>query len=253
MTTQQHDLTVHDLNLTDLNLLQGNPRQGDIGAVSESFKVNGVYQPIIVNRGTHTGRPMEIIAGNHRAQAAMALEHDTIPTIILDVDDQAATRIALADNRTSDLASYDTDALVAMLQTMDTLDGTGYDGDALDELMTELGDEGPSLEKEVGEVLAAADALWGESKHEAHRGDVWTLSGRHVLVVAQLHDEHDQWTPYLEGRQFYPYPDLFLTLSEHGEDYDMLLVQPNTYLAGHLLDKHASVHGEDSLTQELGS
>ena len=104
----------------------------------------------------------------------------------------------------------------------------------------------------VGEALAHADALWGEPRHEVRHGDVWELSGRHILVVAQLHDEHQKWTPHLVGRQFYPYPDLFLTLSQHGTDHDMLLVQPNTYLAGHLLDKHTSVHGEDSVTKMEG-
>ena len=133
-----HDLTIHDTPIDELHLLPGNPRQGDIGAVSESMRVNGVYQPIIVNRGTHTGRPMEIIAGNHRAQAAKALGHDTIPCIILDVTDEEATRIALADNRTSDLADYDNDALVLMLQNLPDLTGTGYDGDDLDDLLRDI-------------------------------------------------------------------------------------------------------------------
>lgn len=123
--------------VADLALLPGNPRQGDIGAVSESMRVNGVYQPIIVNKGTHTGRPLEIIAGNHRAQAAQQLGHDTVPAIVLDVDDEAAARIALADNRTSDLASYDTDALLVMLQQLPDLTGTGYDGDDLDALLAD--------------------------------------------------------------------------------------------------------------------
>ena len=133
MTT--HDLTVHDLPLDEVALLPGNPRQGDIGAVSESMRVNGIYQPVIVNRGTHTGRPMEVIAGNHRVQAAQQLGMSTIPAVILDVDDEAAARIALADNRTSDLANYDTDALVLMLQQLPDLTGTGYDGDDLDDLL----------------------------------------------------------------------------------------------------------------------
>ena len=133
-----HDLTIHDTPIGELHLLPGNPRQGDIGAVSESMRANGVYQPIIVNKGTHTGRPMEIIAGNHRAQAAKALGHETIPCIILDVDDEQAARIALADNRTSDLADYDNDALVLMLQGLPDLVGTGYDGDDLDQLLAEI-------------------------------------------------------------------------------------------------------------------
>lgn len=134
----KHDLTIHELSLADLALLPGNPRQGDIGAVSESMRVNGVYQPIIVNKGTKTGRPNEIIAGNHRAQAAKALGHETIPSVVLDVTDEEAKRIALADNRTSDLADYDNDALLLMLQDLPDLAGTGYDGDDLDDLLAEL-------------------------------------------------------------------------------------------------------------------
>ena len=134
----RHDLTIHEIPVGDLALLPGNPRQGDIGAVSESMRVNGVYQPIIVNSGTRTGRPMEVIAGNHRAQAARQLGHATIPAIILDVDDEQAARIALADNRTSDLATMDEEALAVMLQSLPDLTGTGYDGDDLDDLLASL-------------------------------------------------------------------------------------------------------------------
>lgn len=136
--TAEHDLTVHHVPVGDLALLPGNPRQGDVGAVSESMERNGVYQPVIVNKGTRTGRPFEVLAGNHRVQAAHALGHATIPAVLLDVDDDAAARIALADNRTSDLADTDTAALVAMLTGLDDLDGTGYDADDVDDLLREL-------------------------------------------------------------------------------------------------------------------
>lgn len=150
-----HDLTVQDIPLAELALLPGNPREGDIGAVSESMRINGIYQPIIVNRGTHTGRPLEIIAGNHRAQAAHALGHPTIPAIVLDLDDTAANRITVADNRTSDLATYDTDALIAILTDLPDLDGTGYDDDDLDQLINGIDqdlnlDEVPSTDEAPG-------------------------------------------------------------------------------------------------------
>lgn len=132
-----HDLTVQQVPVSSLALLPGNPREGDIGAVAESMRVNGVYQPIIVNEGTLTGRPLEVIAGNHRAQAAQQLGHETIPAIILDLTDEAAARLALADNRTSDLATQDTDALALMLQQLPDLLGTGYDGDDLDQLLAD--------------------------------------------------------------------------------------------------------------------
>lgn len=165
-----HDLTITDMPVGDLALLPGNPRQGDIGAVAESMRVNGVYQPIIVNRGTHTGRPLEVIAGNHRAQAAQQLGHDTIPAVILDVDDDAARRIALADNRTSDLADYDQDALLLMLQALPDLTGTGYDGDDLDQLVHELNpDDDPKdsgIEDEYHEKWEVVVECSGEAEQQ---------------------------------------------------------------------------------------
>lgn len=184
--TAEHDLTVHDVPLDEVALLPGNPRQGDIGAVSESMRVNGVYQPIIINRGTRTGRPMEVIAGNHRAQAAQALGMDTIPAVILDVDDEAAARIALADNRTSDLADYDTSPLVVMLQGLGDLDGTGYDTDDLDDLVASLGnDTGLPPADEDPTVPASFPAVVVVFRTEQERDD----------ALAVIRDEHEQAQP----------------------------------------------------------
>lgn len=175
-----HDLTVRDMPVTDLALLPGNPRQGDIGAVAESMRVNGVYQPIIVNKGTHTGRPYEVIAGNHRAQAAQQLGHDTIPAVILDVNDEQAARIALADNRTSDLADYDTDALVVMLQGLPDLTGTGYDGDDLDDLLREL------------DYAAAADGVADGFQDDAGIGATDLDEGTHEVTVLIRSDHYSE-------------------------------------------------------------
>lgn len=99
-----HKLKIQEIPLKNIALLAGNPRRGNIDAVAESMETNGVYQPVIINKGTHTGRDMEVIAGNHRVQAAQKLGLETIPAIVLDITDSEAKRIALADNRTSDLA-----------------------------------------------------------------------------------------------------------------------------------------------------
>ncbi|WP_369354623.1 ParB N-terminal domain-containing protein [Streptomyces sp. cg2] len=42
-----------------------NPRTGDLDSITESLSTHGQYRPIVVNRGTLTGRPNEILAGNH--------------------------------------------------------------------------------------------------------------------------------------------------------------------------------------------
>ena len=54
------------------------------------------------------------------------------------------------------------------------------------------------------------------------------------------------WKPYLEdGVHFCPYPDPYLTASEMARSESLLLIQPNTYLAGHLIDKHRSAFPDE--------
>jgi len=136
---QHHNLETVQAHVADLHTYHRNARQGDIGAISVSLATNGQYRPIVVNRGTHTGRPMEVLAGNHTLMAARELGWPTLAAVIVDVDEHAATRIVLADNRTADLGSYDETLLVDLIQSLDgEYAGSGYDGDDLDELLAGL-------------------------------------------------------------------------------------------------------------------
>jgi ParB-like chromosome segregation protein Spo0J len=112
-----------------------NAREGDIGVLSESLRINGQYKPILVQASSK-----KIIAGNHTWRAARALKAEQIAVLFLDVTDNEAERIVLVDNRTSDLASYDFDILREQLESIPSLEGTGYtpeDIPALEELVDE--------------------------------------------------------------------------------------------------------------------
>lgn len=131
------------LPITEINLHHKNARLGDVEAIKGSMVANGVYKPLVVNRGTHTGRPNEVLAGNHSLKAmrqlAEANPDDTrwqnVDVWLVDVDEERATRILLADNRTADMGDYDNAMLQELLESVDhDLDGTGYDYDDLDEL-----------------------------------------------------------------------------------------------------------------------
>lgn len=121
--------------LADLAPYYRNPRSGDLDAIAESLSTHGQYKPIVVNRGTHTGRPNEILAGNHTAKAARKLGWDDIAVTWLDVDEATAAKIVIVDNRTSDLAGYDTALLADILTDLPDLEGTGYDQEQLDDLL----------------------------------------------------------------------------------------------------------------------
>lgn len=130
-----------DFATVDVNSIQPHPknvRQGDIGAISESLKAHGQYRPIVVDRRTN-----KILAGNHTWRAAKSLGWSQIAVGFIETkDDDDALRILLADNRTTDLASYDDAGLGDLLQQLITTDegllGTLFDGDALDDLLHQL-------------------------------------------------------------------------------------------------------------------
>jgi len=110
-----------------------NPRRGDLAAIGESITENGFYGAVVAQRSTGY-----ILAGNHRWKHAQAVKAPSIPVTWVDVDDDRALRILLADNRTNDLAGYDNETLVGLLESLDSFDGTGYDQAALDELLASL-------------------------------------------------------------------------------------------------------------------
>lgn len=130
---QDHPLTVEYVPADAITPHPRNARQGDLGAIGESIRVNGVYRPVIVQRSTG-----HILAGNHTAQAMRQAGRAEVPVVYLDVDDREALRILLADNRTADLGDYDGGALVDLLRSLPDLEGTGYDGDDLDDLLKGL-------------------------------------------------------------------------------------------------------------------
>lgn len=123
--------------ISTLRPYPANPREGDVGAIVESLETLGQYRPIVVNK-----RTMTVLAGNHTLKAAESLGWTEIAVTWVDVDEETAERIVLVDNRTNDLATYDSSTLVELLAdlaaTDDGLAGTGYDGDALDELLADL-------------------------------------------------------------------------------------------------------------------
>jgi hypothetical protein len=114
-----------------------NANVGDVEAIKESISVNGYYAPLIVQSSTGY-----ILAGNHRYAAAQALGFEKVPVIYLDVDDEEAKRIMVADNRTTRLGHDDDEALSALLTELGDSEvgllGTGFNHADLQSLQDKL-------------------------------------------------------------------------------------------------------------------
>jgi ParB-like chromosome segregation protein Spo0J len=124
--------TILDVEVVPIDLLipwEPNPREGDIGSISESLTVNGQYAPLVVQAGTN-----RVIAGNHTLRAAQWLGWTEISVTFIDVSDDDATRIMLIDNRSSDVSEYDGEVLKASLLRLSSFDGTGFSDDDVDDI-----------------------------------------------------------------------------------------------------------------------
>jgi len=122
-----------------------NPRTGDTRKIRESIKANGFYGVLVVQKSTRC-----VLAGNHRLIAAREMGAKKLPVIWVECSDDEALRIMLADNRTSDLATYDNAKLAELLeyvqQDVGTLIGTGY---TLAELSALAGDVDQDVDPEA--------------------------------------------------------------------------------------------------------
>ena len=114
--------------LTKLVLLENNPRKGNIDAIVASYKEFGQVKPIVIkdnDDGTST-----IIAGNHQYEAAKKLGWDKIACVKFEGDTESAIAYALADNRTNELGTTDSNMLFELL---------GEVGEQYDSLIDALG------------------------------------------------------------------------------------------------------------------
>jgi ParB-like chromosome segregation protein Spo0J len=119
---------------TDVHPHEGNPRKGDVEKIAESLKRFGQVRPILT---TEDGT---IIAGNHTFLAAKSLGWEQIAAVKIAMSDQDAKAYMLADNKTSDGATWDDENLVAILEELgaEGLEGTGFTLADLDDLTAAL-------------------------------------------------------------------------------------------------------------------
>lgn len=242
------DLTVDVVGIRTIKHHPQNPRKGNVDLICESLKAHGQYRPLVVQKSTRF-----VLAGNHTLRAARRLGWKKVAVSFVDVDDEQAKKIVLVDNRSNDTAEYDNGALVELLASLSNLTGTGYEQADIDALLAEPDDaegfigEGTAKTdgKERGTSVDLLDVAMAEPEHVVTEGQVWKL-GRHVLYVGSVQHGWPVWAPHLIGDAvFAPYPTPMVPVLF--DEAPLVMVQPDTYMAGHLLDKFASKFGEPEL------
>jgi hypothetical protein len=160
---------IDQLHLDPANARKHNPKNLD--AIKSSLAKFGQRKPIVVQR-----EGMIVRAGNGTLQAARALGWDQIAAVIVTEDNSSAAQFAIADNRTAELAEWETETLATLLDGWDeqTRNALGFDQADIDQMMagltpTEVGkDEVP--EPPVDPITKPGD-LWILGNHRLLCGD----------------------------------------------------------------------------------
>ena len=174
-----------------------NPRRNDeaVDAVAASIKEFGWQQPIVVDKDG------VIIAGHTRYKAAKKLKCDTVPVVVADdlTDDQVKA-YRLADNKTGELAEWDTALLGEELAELADFDMSQFGFDTI------LQEEAREAEEDDYEVNPPEEP-------KAKLGDIYQL-GRHRLMCGYSTDAESVYQLCQDGQV-----DLLLTDPPYGVDY----------------------------------
>ncbi|AKF14263.1 ParB-like partition protein [Mycobacterium phage Vincenzo] len=214
---------------SQLHLFHKNARRGDVPAIMASLRRHTQYTPITVNVGTHTGRPNEVLKGNHTLMAFRELaetdpfdkQWQKIAVFWVDVDDDLAERIVVADNQIGRLGGFDDAQLAELVSGFDgDLDGLGFT-DADVEALLGLNDEPGGDGDPSGDGGGAAPSIPLADRYGVppfsvldRRGGVWQERKREWLSAGLGLDNHD-------GRE----ETLLLKIDPQGSDIFSTAVQ----------------------------
>jgi len=106
-----------------------NARKSDTDSIRRSLEDHAQYAPIVVHEASRN-----VIVHNHVWMIAKELGHKKIYATFVDCSDEKARAVLAVDNRTSDVATYDETALIALLESLDATDSLGQAGYGLEDL-----------------------------------------------------------------------------------------------------------------------
>lgn len=142
-----------------------NARRGDVAAIRRSLNVFGQRKPVVARRtGTDAhGQPVGIVeAGNHTVRAAAELGWTHVAAVFVTDDETTAKAYALADNRTAELADWDTEQLADTLRELTATEfdiaALGWSEAELAQLVAEPSDDGEYDDDDDDEPIGPAPA-----------------------------------------------------------------------------------------------
>ena len=227
----------------------------------KSLQDNGAGRSILLDKHNN------IIAGNKTFEAALKLglpvrviptEGDEIIAVqrtnvdLYDEEDTTGRNMAYQDNRASELGLYWDEMQIAEDFMSGFVDESVFDKSTLDGFIERAKGSLESSARDSqdageGSGLAKISLTIEDPVTNTEEGDVWRV-GAHIMAVMSVVHDVGKWRELLEEEMlFIPYPGPMVLMSEKLEDTRALLIQPDTYIAGHILDRYKEQYGGDSI------
>lgn len=254
--------------LSELIEWEMNPRkltERQAREIGESLERFGFVDPLIINTDN------SLIGGHSRSKVLRLLE-DFGPDVEVDVrvpsrklTPRECEELAIRLNKNT--GEWDFDMLADLFDEGDLLEWgftefelgfdsyepeDGEEDEPSGDRVEEDGefDEDETAPPSDGSLLALLNVTIDEPSHRVVTGDVFRL-GPHYLVIADVISGWHHWAPLLRGEVlFAPYPGPFVPLGLLAERQPLVMVQPDHYIAGHILDRWAEVKGEETIRRE---
>ena len=194
--------------ISEIKPYENNPRNNDsaVDAVAASIREFGWQQPIVVDKDG------VIIAGHTRYKAARKLGLTEVPVIVADkLTEEQIKAYRLADNKSGELAEWDTALLDEELAELADFDMSQFGFDTI-------------LQEEVREAEEDDYEVNPPEEPKAKLGDIYQL-GRHRLMCGDSTDAESVYQLCQDGQV-----DMLLTDPPYGVDYtgktkDVLKIQ----------------------------
>ena len=151
------------ISISDLTPDPANARkhgERNLKAIIDSLRAFGQQKPIVVDRRG------VVIAGNGTLEAAKRLGWEEIAIVRTQLEPTQATAFGIADNRTAELAEWDEEVLVSLLDSLDdeTRDLMHFDQKELDAFA--VPDFQPVSEDQQSRLDEKAKTICPECGHE---------------------------------------------------------------------------------------
>ena len=270
MTEWQNRLS-KEIKLVPANQLLANPSNARRHPVKQREALRGSLDTLGWVAPVFVGKSGYLLDGHARVEEALSKDENAlVPVIEVDLEAHEESLFLASFDYITYLAEYDRDSLESLLQEVNTgdvrlqvmlselaenndlyLDFDSNSLDALDNEQIDI-DEDNQESPDKGTLLALLNITIDEPNHQPKTGQIWQV-GKHTLCCVDVMRDWSIYTPYLKSENciLCPYPGPYIAMGSRAQDYQLVLVQPDLYVAGHILDNYERIFGGVKLLHDI--